>query len=261
MTFADLYGDRLDRELGSSDRTALFTTARRKAAINEAQRWFITQTECLTLTAEIALVDALGEYDLEDEILGDAFLQIATKRSPHIKAVPASGDPVYLTGPDFTRRAVEWLDRYEPGWRGATAGTPAAWYERPEGGQRFIGLTPAPAIPAGAVWTLYVPYVVDAAAMVADGDLPFTVEGDAKRSLIPWHDALGYYAGSELEKLRKGLERSAYLMKLAEGRVLDFLDKQRVPGGKAVTVARDYRREARGRGGFSDYGPYDDPRK
>jgi hypothetical protein len=46
MTFLQLYGDYLDIELGSADRTALFTTARRKDAVNRAQLEFAKQTEC-----------------------------------------------------------------------------------------------------------------------------------------------------------------------------------------------------------------------
>jgi hypothetical protein len=48
MDFVTLYGLELDRELGSADRTVLFTTARRKAAINAAQLEWVKRTECFT---------------------------------------------------------------------------------------------------------------------------------------------------------------------------------------------------------------------
>ena len=48
MTFLELYGTELDRELGTTDRTQRFTTARRKAAINAGQLEFVRRTECLT---------------------------------------------------------------------------------------------------------------------------------------------------------------------------------------------------------------------
>lgn len=263
MTFEELYNDALSRELGSSDTLNLFTTARRKAAINLAQRWFIVQTECLVSTASIALDDEDGEYDLEAEIGSDRFIQLATRQHrPRIECDPGGGGAiVYLEGRSFQRRSVPYLDQHLPGWRSAI-GTPDTWYETSEGGQRIFGMTPAPDIPSGATWTLKLPYVVLAADMSADADEPFTVSSNPKRSLIPWHDALAKYAAHELEKLRKGLERSAVLLQMAESRVLDYFDKQRVPGGAVVQVARSYRREARRGGPMTDYGnPWDDPWK
>jgi hypothetical protein len=259
--FSDLYGEHLSRELGSSDTTQLFTTVRRKAAINRAQEWFVTQTECITKTAEITLADGIAVYDLEIEIPDDAFLAIATKRTaPYLKQV-ASTTTRYMTGDEFVRRDVMWLDQYEAGWRERTSAIPVAWYEEQEGGERRVGVTPPPSVAAGETWTLYVPYIVLPSDMTADADEPFTVDGDPKRSLKPWHDVLALFAASELEKLRKGLERSTFLRQQAEQGVLDFLDKQRVPGGKSVRVARSYRRDARSRTGLSEYGPYGDPMK
>ena len=66
MTFLELYGTELDRELGTVDRTQRFTTARRQAAINAAQVEFVKRTECLTRSVSISLVDGTREYDLED---------------------------------------------------------------------------------------------------------------------------------------------------------------------------------------------------
>ena len=260
MTFLELYGVELDGELGSADRTSLFTEVRRKAAINKAQTWFVTQTECLQRTASITLTDAVGEYDLEDEISDADFLWIA-KQGPEIAADPGGGgEIVYYAGREFARTTVQELNLESSGWRGLDPGTPERWYERLDGGQHIFGLVPAPSIPVAATWTLNVPYVVKAAAMSADGDLPFTVSSNAKVSLIPWHDALVYYAASELEKLRKGTERSVFLRQQAEARVLDYLDKRRVPGGKRVRLARSYHRETM-TAKISDWGPYNDPWK
>lgn len=260
MTFLELYGDKLDRELGSADRTSLFTTVRRKAAINDAQEWFVTQTECLQRTEAIELTDADGEVDLEAEIADADFLWIA-KQGPEIAADPGGGgEIVYYAGESFKRTTVQELNRENSGWRNLDPGAPEAWYERNEGGQHIFGIVPPPSIPGAATWTLSVPYVVKAAAMSADGDIPFTVSSNAKVSLIPWHDALVYYAASELEKLRKGLERSTFLRQQAESRILDYLDKRRVPGGKRIKLARNYHRETL-RARISDWGPYDDPWK
>lgn len=245
MDFAELYGAQLDRRLSSADTTALFTTARRKAAINEAQRWFLVETECLTLTAAIAIVDGTGEYDLEDEIADDDFLSIA-KQGPELKRDPGGGGTIlYSAGDDFYRTSIARLNTDEPGWRSASAGMPQCWYERIEGGEHVIGMFPKPDVPAGATWTLNVPYVVDAATLSADADEPFTVDGNARRALRPWHDALADYAAAQLELLRKGLERHGYFMALAQQRVEHYRSTHKAPGGKTVRFVRNYRRESR----------------
>lgn len=258
--FSSLYGELLSKELGSEDTTQLFTTVRRKREINNAARWFVTQTECLIRTEIITLTDEDGEYDLEAEISDSDFGKVA-KRGVTVKIVPASGSTRWLTGPDLPRRTVEWLDDYNPGWRTATASTPTGWYEYREGGTHMIGLTPAPNIPVGDTWTLHVPYVVKVADMTNDNDVPFTIGGNVLSELEPWHDALVYYAASELEKLRKNTEQVVFLKQMAEARVLDWLDKERPVGGKSVTLTRSYRRESR-RAMYSDYSNrWDDPWK
>ena len=65
MDFLTLYGTELDRELGTTDRTQRFTTARRKEAINAAQLRFLKRTGCVTKQTTIALVDGTQEYDVE----------------------------------------------------------------------------------------------------------------------------------------------------------------------------------------------------
>lgn len=65
MIFSDLYGNELDRELGTADRARLFTVARRKAAINAAQLEWAKRTESYQRRAEIVLTDDTQEYDLE----------------------------------------------------------------------------------------------------------------------------------------------------------------------------------------------------
>lgn len=249
MTFGDLYGVQLDRRLSSADTTGLFTTVRRKAAVNEAQLWWIVETGCLSRTAQIPIVDEQAEYDLEAEIDDDDFLQLA-KQGPEIKADPGGGGTiVYYAGHEFFRTSIERLNADEPGWRQAAASTPTCWYERLEGGQHLIGLHTAPAVPSGATWTLNVTYVVEAATLSADADEPFTVDGNALRWLRPWHDALADYAAAKLELLRKEQTRHDFYLGQAASRVLSYLDKHRAPGGKAVRFARSYRQEARSRVG------------
>lgn len=55
MTFVDLYGIQLDIELGSADRTQLFTTARRKKAVNDAMHNFERITSCTPAYGSISL--------------------------------------------------------------------------------------------------------------------------------------------------------------------------------------------------------------
>ncbi len=232
--FVTLYGERLNRALSSEDTQRLFTTARRKAAINEAQQWFNTQTECLQRTESITLVDSDDQYDLEAEIADDDFQQIASQ-GPELTIAYASGRTAYYTGDDFPRRTIAWLNQNLKGWRGLADGLPVAWYELKEGGQYIFGLVPAPDITGGDTWTLTVPYVVRPTAMSADADEPFTVGGNALAYLEPYHDALELYAAGLLELLRKDEERSQRLKGLAMQRVLDYKDKHATkPGGQRV---------------------------
>jgi hypothetical protein len=72
--------------------------------------------------------------------------------------------------------------------------------------------------------------------------------GVTDNTLTPWFDALEIKAASELELLRKDSVRSAQLMQLAMARVMDYTDKQRVPGGKRIQSAtRRGRSQWRGR--------------
>ena len=261
MTFATLYGTALDAELGTDD-TNLFTTVKRKAAINNAQRWFVTQTECLIRTGSFSVSDGTSENDHEAQIIAGDFIKLAQKFSPEIWIAESGQDTVHYAGDTFPRRDVDWLNRHELGWRNQE-GYPCSWYLRAEGGTMLFGIYPTPDVQSGETWTAKVPYVAEPADMSADGDLPFTVSSNALIALEPWHDALVYYAASELEKLRKGTERSVFLFQRATQRVQDYLDKQRMPGGKAVRLARNYRTDARRMGGavLGEYGPYDDPWK
>jgi hypothetical protein len=251
-TFLELYGEELTEALSSSDTSLIFTTARRKSAINRGQRWFAEQTSCLVRTASITLVDSTDEYDLETEIADEDFLWLVPQ-GVRVKIVSGSTTTFYA-GKDFTRRTLAWLDANSPGWRTAADGRPCEWYERTEGGERFWGMTPAPDISGGDTWTALLPYAVKPEPMVADADEPFTVDGDALAILIPWHDALVHYAASKLELLRKDIERSQYFMGLAQQRVLDYRDKNRPVGGRQVTFKEHpYNRVGVSRGAGSGY--------
>jgi hypothetical protein len=57
-TFQFLYDDALHTELGTNDTAVLFTTAKRKKAINEGLRQFAALTECWVKESTIG--DPLG---------------------------------------------------------------------------------------------------------------------------------------------------------------------------------------------------------
>lgn len=244
MTFLTLFGDHLDRELGSDDRTQLFTTARRKAAINEAQREFVRLTECLIRQATVTLADADQEKDLESVITAGDFWWLA-KQGVEVKRTDAASKNTYIAGDDFPRRDIQFLNIHEPGWRNASKGTPKAWYLREDGGSVFIGFYPAIEIKAGESAVITVPYVAKPAEMSGDNDEPFTVGGNIKKMLEPWTYALVHYAAAVLERLRKDSARSERQMQAFGGYVADYLQRQRRKGGEMVTFARNYRAEVR----------------
>lgn len=242
-TFSTLYGSRLDIALASADVTKLFTTARRKAAINDGQREFAKLTECLQRQGSIAIVTGTAEYDLETSLTD--FTWIA-KQGVEIKILQADGSYRYIAGDDLPIRTIEYLNRTEPGWRSASAGTPLCQYQRDDGGASYLGFYPAPSVGTSETWTITVPYVALPSDMSSDNDVPFTVSSNAKVRLWPWHQALVHYAASQLEQLRKELQRAELQSKLFAGVVADYLQKQRPKGGQQVTYTREYRLEARG---------------
>jgi hypothetical protein len=62
--FSSLYGTRLTRELGTEDSTVLFTTGRRKGAINEGQAEFVRLTKCFVYSSTKVITGGVAEYNL-----------------------------------------------------------------------------------------------------------------------------------------------------------------------------------------------------
>jgi hypothetical protein len=247
VTFLELYGAALDRELGSADTTQLFTTARRKAAINEAQREWVRATESFVREASISVVDGTAEYDLESSATD--FWWIAPQG---VEVSIDDGTTVTsIGGDDLPRRDIVWLNRHELGWRQWTAGRPVAHYIRQNGGVHVLGLVPAPEVPGTETWTLTVPYVAGPADMSADGDEPFTVSGNAYIALRPWHEALAHFAAGQLERLRKDTERSAMQLERFGQFVADYVQRQRRRStSQTIVFARDHLGEASRRRSF-----------
>lgn len=236
MTFLDLYTTELDKALGS-EQTTLFTVPKRKYEINQAMLWFVTETACCQKRGEIEMVDEQAEYDLLTELDDDSFL-FWTPTDVEVWALNTNVSPnktTYFAGPEFPRMTENLLNQQDPGWRETTPGDPLSWYDRNDGGQFIVGINPPPKIESGWEWTLVTPYTIKADDMSADADVPFTVGAHTYTNLTPWHIVLAQKAASELEKLRKGLERSQFFLQQAQQGVLDYRDKTRVPESRRAT--------------------------
>ncbi len=236
-TFLQLYGIELDRELASAS-TALFTVARRKAAINWAQLEFVKQTECLKRNTTIPLVDETSEYDIEATVTDFGFL---AKAGPSIRITPVSGSVRYIQGDDLEYTSVERLNIQRPGWRAEPAGTPDSYYLDPDGGAMNLGLVPAPAITAGDTWVLMLPYIIIPNTLVDDADEPFTVGANSIRSLRFFHRALVHGAAYDLEKFRKDTARQAAQFQLFQLYIAQYATARKPKGGQQIRLATHYR--------------------
>ena len=144
MQFSELYGAALDHELGSYDTTQLFTTARRKYAINRAQKEFARLAK-ISLSREVILPLITGQarYDFDAASL-NRFVSFgrAPLRLRHTVAATGavSATPVLV-------RSVAYLDEVKPGWRDSTSrGVPENVGARPGQRRELAGL---PAHPVG----------------------------------------------------------------------------------------------------------------
>jgi hypothetical protein len=250
MTFLELYGEALDRELGTTDRTIAFKTATRKSVVNEGVREFNRLTNCFTKQTTVLLTDAVSEYDLRSLIaLGDDdYLRLA-KQGVEVHKVDAASQHTYWAGDDLPRHDIPWLNRFQPGWRTASKGTPQSYYLREDGGHEYWGLYPAPSVGAGETWTGIIPYVALPPLLVADPDVPFTANGVPKTTLTDWHKAAVHFAAGQLEKyVRKNQQAYADQLQLFGGYVADYVAQQHPKGGQRVTMAKTYYRP---RGGIT----------
>ena len=255
MQFSQLYTDRLDEELGTDDSTRLFTTARRQHAINNGLRQFADLTECYTRESSITCSNGQGEYNvLSTGVITNGDFVRLSKQEPEYRLVSSgaatSASTTYISGEDFQRRTVQWLDEYDPGWRESTGGTPKYYYERMDGGRRYVGLVPPPRITSSEAGTLRLPYVARPSSMTSDTQVPFAQSTVGTRTdLTEYHEAFAHYGAYRLEKLRRDPEQSAAQLQVFLGYVQRFLGALRPKGGTTVKVARSYFGEVRARGG------------
>lgn len=249
MTFLELYGTKLDRELGTADRVQRFTTALRKEYVNEGQRKFNEQTSCYIKRFAIALIDGTAEYDLEATgTITDADYLWPSKTDASLRRYDGAGtantDYTYVEGPELPYKTEQELNQTRSGWRAEADGVPTAWTLRPDGGSFYLVLVPAPDVPAGETWTLYWPYVAQPADMTSDTHEPYGL-ASSRTTLRPYHDAILAYAAAQCEKLRKNYEGMERQMKFFAAGVSKYHADQQPQRGSSIRLAQDYRRRLR----------------
>ena len=254
--FSHLYSSALDYELGTDDATRLFTTARRRGAINEGVEQFADLTECYVRQSTIASSNGVAEYNLLStvNVAGGDYVRLAKQRPEYRLASSggSSGSTTFTSGEDFTFRSVEWLNQYEPGWEESTGGTPRYYYERVDGGRRFFGMSPPPQITSSRTGRVILPYVAKPQTLVDDTHVPFFISSTAagpstgvRTDLEVYHQAFVHYAAHKLEKLRGNTEGSQAQLQIFLGWVQRYLGDQRPKGGTTIKHARSYFAETR----------------
>lgn len=246
VAFSSLYSARLDRELGTDDSTVLFTTARRKAAVNEGAVEFANLTGCLTRWVTVTGTGGTAEYDLNSTLViaaGD-FGGFA-KEPVEFTYTDASSKVTILSGDALPRRDIPWLDQYRPSWRLSTVASsvsqlPECYYVRMDGGAHYLGFTPVPSTGSSASFTFRVPYLAEAPTMVSDSTEPFTFNSSARGDLSGYHAGLVHFAAHQLEKLRRDDQASDRQLQKFLGYVSRYLQDAARRGPKVVRQMRNY---------------------
>lgn len=252
--FEYLYKSALSIALNNSDTSVLFTSTRRQDAIREAEEEFIDLTECLTVQSTVACSCNTTEYLLTSSTGGStAFARIA-KQGVEYHHISSGGTLRVVAGDDFPRRDIEWLNRYEPGWRESTTPSelPSGYYVRADGGSLLIGLTEPPDIGSSETGKLIVPFVARTAPMTSSTAEPFTYGASARTDLRVYHKALPHYAAHKLLPLIGDENKAQEELQTFLGYVARYVQSQRPKGGAHVTTSRSYFRESRRIGGTSD---------
>ncbi len=242
-TFVDLYGAQLDHELGTSDSNTLFTSARRKAAVNQGLRDFSDLTECYIKQSTITCSNGVGEYNLLSTVSvpsGD-FVRLAGQ-GPEYQHTDRSSNVTYVSGDQFARRDVVWLNQHEPGWKDSTGGTPSYHYLRPDGGAFYFGMYPPPSVSSASSETAKVvlPYVAKPSSMTSDTETPWQTSAAIRVDLIPYHPALVHFAAHQLEKLRRDDASSDRQLQKYVGYIQRYIQAMRVKSGTTISTARRY---------------------
>ena len=252
--FSSLYGTRLDEELGTDDSTILFTTTRRKSAINRGLKEFANLTECLQRSVQVSVTGGVSEYDVNSTttIPAGDFNSWSKEPIEYFYTDGASSQTWTLSGDDsLPRRDLRWLDTYQPGWRQSTIASttmqlPSLHYVRREGGQLligfwpFLGVTDSNSSAAASSASFRLPYLPNVPSLVNDTDQPYTFNGEEASDLDQYHQAAVHYAAHQLEKLRRDDQASDRQLQKFMGYVSRYLQSMRVKGGRAIMQARRY---------------------
>ena len=257
--FSALYDDALHTELGTNDTSVLFTTARRKHALNEGLRQFADLTECWTKRSTITASSATQEYNLNATtvIAAGDYVRVASE-GPVFQVSNSNGLELTLAGEDFPQRDVPWLDNAQSGWRSTETWNPSGWYLRSSGGALFFGLDRRFDYSTASTQTaqILLPYVAKPSSMTADTAVPFTDTTAllVRHDLEPYHQALVHFAAHRLELLRKDKQASQEQLQTFLGYVQRYVAATRPKGSRSVRTARSYFRDAR-RGRYENNGP------
>lgn len=244
--FSSLYHTRLDEELGTDDSTVLFTTARRKAAVNRGAFEFANITQCLERRITFAISGGTAEYDLNSTtIIPDGDYNFLDKDGIEFRYTDASSHVTILARDSLPRRDIDWLNQNEPGWRLSTVASttmqlPRYHYVRQDGASYLLGFTPTPSTGSSASASVMMSYIAQTPVMVNDTDQPFTFTSGVRSDLNTYHQALVHYAAHLLEKLRRDDQASDRQLQKFLGYVARYNQDQRIPGGRQIRQGRNY---------------------
>lgn len=245
--FSSLYGNRLDEELGTDDSTVLFTTARRKRAINRGAIEFADLTQCLVRRTTFTVAGGTAEYDLNSTtIIPAGDFNDFQIDGLEFRYTDASSRVTILAGRDqLPRRDIDWLNQSEPNWQQSTVASsvmqlPKYHYVRQDGPALWLGFTPTPSTGSSASATCKITYVAQSPVMVNDSDQPFTFNSSVRLDLGMYHQALVHYAAHTLEKLRRDDQASDRQLQKFMGYIARYVNDRRIKGGRQLRQARNY---------------------
>ena len=244
MIFERLYSDELNLALNSADSNTLYTTARRKQAINDAQADFCDLTECLIRQSTVTVSCNTVEYALTSSaVLGSTAFSRLAAQGVEYRLVSSGASPTTITrlagDADFPRKDIDWRNSETPGWRmSTTPTTPTGYYLRPDGASLYLGLDQPPLVRSSQTATLLVPFVARPAEMTSTGDVPF----DSRPDLALYHRALPHGAAAKLLLLTGDAPRAEVQQQIFQSFVLRYLASQRPKGGTTVRLSKTYLR-------------------
>ena len=251
MQFSEMFSSALDHELGTDDSTRLFTSGRRKRAINRGVQEFCDLTGCALRQSTISCSNGVGEYNLLStvNIVNGDFARFAGQQPEFYRVSSHGGSSASTTYYPLERRDIPWLNQYSHGWRDSTGADPESYYDRPDGGRRLLGLNPPPRIGSSETGKVIFPYLAKPSSMTADTNVPFsfadTNGSTTREDLEPYHMAAVHYGAHELEKLRRDYEASKVQLEQFLSYVARYKTQQEPTGGMQVRMGRNYFSEVR----------------